>query len=666
MVNKPLASFIAFCIALVIAVLAVYLPSWNHALLFDDLRLSDGTIFDSYGSLLAFKQRMLSYGSFVWVDKLASANWGLQRLVNVLLHLGTVAVLYALVRDLLAGTRFPEEFEAQPHFKMSRLAAARVGVAIFALNPVAVYAVAYLVQRSIVMATLFAVLACWCFVRGMSSRRAGWYVGAVVSYGAAVLSKEHAVMVAAMAVPLYIHIRRPHWKTIAAIAGASAVLIGMAAAVLFGIYGEFIGRLFDPRSIEFAQQLERLKPGVTQQIYPLSVFNQAALFFAYGLLWFVPNVMWMSVDLRPAFPLTYSAFPQVLGAVGYVGLWLVALWALLRRRGVLSLVGLALMFPLLLFITEFATVWVQDPFVLYRSYLWAVAIPILVAVVLTGFTPRTVYAVGAMVALVFGLLAFERVYSLRDDFAAWGDAAEKIDTKAPANAVGRWRPFLNLGAYHLERGSLAEAQKAFITAEALGSLNGAARFNMGVLLRQQKKHTEALAAFAQAEKQGFSDLPLYYQRGESQFDLGQFAAAFDSFTTGMARAAEGVNDQVMARMREAMRMRRAEAAIGARRYDDALSDFLALQQAGTQNQRVLLGIGMAQVGKGDAKAGLETFNQIIARTPQAAVAYYGRALAHNAAGSLDRSLQDMDKAIALDPRNPQYVQVRAQLAAARK
>ena len=34
--------------------------------------------------------------------------------------------------------------------------------------------------------------------------------------------------------------------------------------------------------------------------------------------------------------------------------------------------------PALLFVTEFATVWVQDPFVLYRGYLWAIGIPGLV------------------------------------------------------------------------------------------------------------------------------------------------------------------------------------------------------------------------------------------------------------------------------------------------
>ena len=654
------ALFGAFVLA---AVLAIYLPGWNHELLFDDLRLTDGAIFGNYGSLLTFKQRMLSYGSFIWVDLLAGPGWWKQRLVNVGLHLATVAALYALVRELLERTRFPEEFESQPHFGMSRQAAVQVGVALFAVNPMAVYAVAYLVQRSIVMATLFSVLACWCFVRGLSGRGVAWYGLALLSYVAAVLSKEHAVMVAAMAVPLYIHVRRPSWKTVATIAGASTALIAVAAVVFFGIYGELIGKLFDQRSLDFAQQLERLSPGITQRMYPLSILNEAALFFAYGFLWFAPNVMWMSVDMRPAFPLSYMAFPQVLGVVGYVGLWIAALWAVLRRRGALSLAGVALMFPLLLYATEFATVWVQDPFVLYRSYLWAVAVPVLVAIVLTGFQPKTIYVIGCAIGLVFTVLAFERVQSLRDDHTAWGDAAEKIDLKAPASAVGRWQPFLNLGAYHLDRGSLGEAQRSFATAEALGSLHGSARFNLGVALQQEKKHAQALTTFAEAEKQGFSGQSLHYHRGESAFALGQFALAFESFSQGLTSVAEGVTGKEMDRMRETMRMRRAEAAIGAGRYDDAIGDFNALLKASPQNRRLALGLGMALVGKGDTQAAIAQFDQIITSTPNAAAAYYGRAMAHNTAKRRDDSLKDLDRAIALDPRNAQYQQVRAQLAA---
>ncbi|BFO54177.1 tetratricopeptide repeat protein [Acidovorax sacchari] len=665
MATKPSVSLIVFGIAVVAAVLAIYLPAWDHALLFDDLALTDGTIFGSYGNLLAFKQRLLSYGSFVWVDGLAGAGWWKQRLVNIALHLGTVAALYALVRNLLAHTRFPEEFEAQPHFTASRLAAVRVGVALFAVNPMAVYAVAYLVQRSIVMATFFAVLACWCFVRGLSGRGAAWYAGAVVAYAAAVLSKEHAVMVAAMAVPLYIHVRRPAWRTVAGIAGISALLVAVAAAVLFGVYGEFIGKVFDQRSIDLTRQLELLSPGITQRMYPLSILNEAALFFAYGFLWFVPNVMWMSVDLRPPFPLSFTAFPQVLGLLGYVALWVAAAWAVLRRRGVLSLAGVALLFPLLLYVTEFATVWVQDPFVLYRSYLWAVGVPILVAIALTGFKPRAIYMLGAMVGLVFALLAFERSASLRDDYTAWSDAAEKIDVKAPANAVGRWRPFLNLGAYHLDRGSVAEAQKAFATAEALGALRGAARFNMGVALQQQKKHTEAIAAFDDAEKQGFKDLQLYYHRGESEFALGRYAQAYAQFDQGLRTELLGLSSAEMDRIRQLMHLRRAESAIGANRFDDAIKDFNALLPASPSNPRLLLGLGMAHVGKGDTQEAIALFDQLIARAPNAA-AYYGRAMAYRGSRQYAASLKDLDQAIRLDPRNPQYAQIRAEVAAAAK
>ncbi|WP_375574457.1 tetratricopeptide repeat protein [Paracidovorax oryzae] len=663
MATKPSVSLIVFGIAVVAAVLAIYLPGWDHALLFDDLALTDGTIFGSYGNLLAFKQRLLSYGSFVWVDGLAGAGWWKQRLVNIALHLGTVAALYALVRDLLTYTRFPEEFEAQTHFNASRLAAVRVGVALFAVNPMAVYAVAYLVQRSIVMATFFAVLASWCFVRGLSGRGAAWYAGAVVAYAAAVLSKEHAVMVAAMAVPLYIHVRRPTWRTVAGIAGISALLVAVATAVLFGVYGDFIGKVFDQRSIDLTRQLELLSPGITQRMYPLSILNEAALFFAYGFLWFVPNVMWMSVDLRPAFPLSFTAFPQVLGLLGYAALWVAAAWAVLRRRGVLSLAGVALLFPLLLYVTEFATVWVQDPFVLYRSYLWAIGVPILVAIALTGFKPRAIYMLGAMIGLVFTLLAFERSASLRDDYTAWSDAAEKIDLKAPANAVGRWRPFLNLGAYHLDRGSVAEAQKAFATAEALGALRGAARFNMGVALQQQKKHTEAIAAFDNAERQGFKDLQLYYHRGESEFALGRYAQAYAQFDQGLRTELQGLSSTEMDRIRQLMHLRRAESAIGANRFDDAIKDFNALLPASPSNQRLLLGLGMAHVGKGDTREAIALFDQLIARAPNAA-AYYGRAMAHRGARQYAASLKDLDQAIRLDPRNPQYAQIRAEVAAA--
>lgn len=649
-----------FAAVLFLAVLGVYLPGLHNALVFDDLRLGDGTIFGEYGSLLQFKQRMLSYGSFVWVQDLLGEGWWKQRLVNLALHLGVVAALYLLLKALVGTAHFPQEFEEHEYFECSRTAALRVGVALFALNPVAVYAVAYLAQRSIVMATLFAVLACWMFVRGLQTGTGAWFACALLSYVAAVLSKEYAVMTAAMTVPLYIYIQRPAWKQIALVAGAALVVLAVAVGLFWGIYGNVLGRLFDPQSIALAQQLEAVRPGVTLQMYPLSILNEAALFFTYGLLWVLPNVQWMSIDPRPAFPLGFGSPWHLLGAVAYVVLLGASLWLVVRRSNLWGLAGLLLLFPLLWYFTEFSTVWVQDPFVLYRSYLWAVALPGLAAIVLTGFKPRSIYILGAVLGLVFGALALERVASLKDAGTAWGDAAEKIDRNAPANAVGRSRAFLNLGAYQLEKGLLPQAERAFATADALGDPQGNARFNTGVVLQQQNKHAQALQAFDAAQAKGFTGQSLHYHRGESAFALGQFAQAFQSFDAALKTQSDAIEGGD--KMQQLLRLRHAEAAIGANQFDVAISGFNLLLQQSPGNPRLEMGLGMALVGQGDTARAITLFDQLLARNPNPA-AFYGRGMAHHRAGNLAQSLKDLDQAIRLDPRNPQYRNVRDQIAA---
>ncbi len=653
-------SRLVYAALLILAVAAVYAPGLNNGLLFDDLRLQDGTIFERHGSLAQFKARMLSYGSFVWVQQLFGEGWWKQRIVNVALHLGVVAALYAFLQALVGTARFPASFEEHEHFARSRTAALRVGVALFALNPVAVYAVAYLTQRSIVMATLLALLACWAFVRGLRTRRWPWFAGALLAYALAVLAKEYAVMTAALSVPLYLYVRRPTWQQAALIVAGALVLVGAAIAVLLGLYGNLIGNLIDDQSVDFVRQLEAVQPGVGARMYALSILNEAALFFRYGLLWALPNVQWMSIDLRPAFPLSFASPWHLAGALAYVALLLAALWLVVRRSDLWGLAALLLLMPLLLYATEFAVVWVQDPFVLYRSYLWAVALPGLLAIVLTGFRPRSIYIAGIVVGIAFAALATERVLSLRDAGSAWADATEKIDTQAPANAVGRSRAFLNLGSYRLEKGLYAQAERDFATADALGDPRGNARFSIGMALQQQKRHAEALKAFDAAQARGYSGQSLHFQRGESAMAVGDFALAFRSFDAAGRAPAE--TDEGSDKLLQLIALRRAEAAIGANQFDAAIEGFTELLKQSPGNPRLEMGLGMALVGKGDSRRALALFDQLLARTPTAAV-FYGRGMAHRAAGDLAASLKDMDQALRLDPRNAQFRSVREQIAA---
>jgi tetratricopeptide (TPR) repeat protein len=452
-----------------------------------------------------------------------------------------------------------------------------------------------------------------------------------------------------MGLPLYIFLQRPRWQRAAAMLGVSAVVLAVALGVLLQLCPGVLGQAFDEASRQLAAQLERQQAGAAQQIFALSVLNQASQFFYYGLLWAVPYVGWMSIDMRTGFPLTLTAMPQLVGALGYVVVLIGATAAVIRRSDVWGFVGLCLLFPLILFWTEFATVWVQDPMVLYRSYLWAIPVPALVAVLLTGFSPGTLYKAAVLLAVVLAGLAAERVLSLKNDLTVWSDAVAKIDTKAPANVVGRYRAFLNRGAYHLGRFSAEPALEDFRYAAALGEPTGGAWVNMGVAQQLLKQHDQALQSLAKGEAMGFKEGSLYFQRGESQYALGQFAAAMDSFGTAIAMP------QDAAVIKQA-RLRRAEAAMQLQRYSAAVADFEVLLAAEPTQTKYLAGMGLSMVGMGNGAGALDTFNRLLAVRPEA-LGFYGRALAHAALGKADAAREDIARAVQMEPANAAYRQL---------
>ncbi len=644
--NGPAWVYAALLLA---AVSFVYALGLGNQLVFDDARLADATVFDSYGSLLQIKARMLSYGSFVWVQALFGANIPLQRGVNMVLHLGTCWALYRFFALLLPRIAYAKDTVDAPGFAASQLAALRVGVLVFALHPVAAYAVGYLIQRSIVMATLFGVLACWAFVLGLVDRKPVWHVLALLCFGLAVLSKEHAFLLAALVFPLYVFVVRPNWQRAVAMFAVAAVLLGLMLLVLLNIYPDMLGNMFDSASRELAAQLDRQRPGAVGQIFALSVLNEAALFFYYGALWLLPYPGWMSIDMHPPFPLTLTALPQVLGALAYVALLVAATVAVLRKSDVWGFVGLCLLFPLVLFWTEFATVWVQDPFVLYRSYLWAIPIPALVAVLLTGFSPGTLYKLAVVVGLALSTAAAERVQSMRDDMAVWTDAVEKTALPGSANAVGRARSFLYRGMDRMKRFEFDRAISDFRAAQALGAVGGEALFEMAVANQALGRSKEALQLLQQAQSAGFSGNALYFYKGEAQYALHLLPESVESYSKALGST---LSDELV----EQSRSRRSEGALQLKNFALAKTDLEMLVARHPKQPRYLMGLGLARLGLKDTGGALETFNALMAAKPDA-LAFYGRALAQHSLGNKADAQADIAKAVQLDPGNAVYKQV---------
>lgn len=645
--------FTAYAVFLVVLCATAYGLGLRNDLIFDDARLTDGTIFDRYGALWPIKQRLLSYGSFVWTQFLFGDSTPVQRVLNWLLHLGAAAAVYALLRSLLLQLKPNDPTEPEATFRQSQQAALAVGMVFFLLAPVAVYAVGYLVQRAIVMATLFSALACWAYVRGLlnhGNRGTAWLVGAFGLYGLAVLSKEQSFLLAAMALPLYVYVCRPTWKATVLISATTIVIIGIGTLLLIKIYPNLLAQSFDATSRYLVKQLAQQQPGLHANVYHLSVLHQAGLFFHYGLMWFVPYVGWMSIDLRPAFPLVMGSASNLVGTLAYVMLFVASIVALLRRSNVWGLAGLLLLFPLVLFWTEFSTVWVQDPMVLYRSYLWALPIPGLIALLLTGWSPKALYVGGAAAALVLTALTTERVLSMESELTVWSDAIEKQGGNPPANAVGRYRAYMNRGAYYQGRFAPEAALRDFTVAHQLGEPTGGALLNAGISHQLLKRYGEALRHFDLAEAAGYKDAPVYFHRAETQSTLQQFEAAANNYGKALALPQD-------AEVALQTRIKRADTLLRLGRYRDAAQEFELVVQAPQPQARHFIGLGMAQVGAKNGSGALSAFNQAMKLEPNA-LAYYGRAMAHATLGQNNNATTDLEQALKLEPENPAFQQLK--------
>jgi protein O-mannosyl-transferase len=645
------------------AVIAVlYLPSLGSAPVFDDSLLVSGQIFAEYGNLLVVKSRALSYGSFTWLQALAPDSWAVQRAVNLLLHGATVWMMYFFYVQLLRGLQLwpdPAVSANSPD-----LAAANVhiatpwvllfGVAWFALNPTAVYAVAYLVQRSIVMALLFSLVSLWALLKAMASPRGsrlgyGFGLLALIAYLAAMFSKEYALALPALAIALVVIVHRPSHGQMTLFGGLGVVVVLAAAYLLYTRFGSILGKAFDETSIAYVKQMDLRSPGVEARAYPLSVLNQMWLFFEYGCRWFLPATSMMSIDLRPPYPVSFVGAPHVLGLVGYTSVLVAGAVLMLRYTGKLALLGFCLFAPAALFVTEFSSVWIQDPFVLYRSYLWAIAVPGVIFLSASLLPKRMLIAISAVVGALFLWQATDRIQSFQSELTVWADAAQKLP---PDLVIGKSRPYLNRGQAYQLQGDNTRALRDYARSTAFGD-GGEGLLNTGTLLLSAGRPGEALAAFDGAKARGQNSASLALNRGSALAAVGQIQAAFDSFSAGFSLYPA---PQELA----ALKRQRASVALRLGRVDEALADAQAASAVFNKDPEVRVTLGYAWLAKGNREAGLAAFNDSLLQSPNGP-AYFGLAQIHAEASRLPEARAAIAKALRLQPENVDFQRFSAKL-----
>ncbi len=415
-------------------VAALYLPFLGSPLVFDDRFFFSGRNFARYATTpLGLELRLPGYFTLAFTEVVSGGRIEAHRLFSLALHLCVALALYKLILDLLRHAA-----PAAP----ARLAAFAAAAA-FALHPVAVYGAGYLIQRTGLLATLFSLLSLIFFFRGLRERRHADALTAALMFSLAVLSKETAVLLPAAAALLLFAGERRFALRHAAIYLAACVPAALLAVLL--VKGK-IAAAYEPDFAVVAQQVGTTDPGGA---WLQSAATQLELFFRYLALWLWPDTGSMAIDLRVEFGIDYARI-LLFGAYAAFALYL------LTRGGRAAMAGFGLLYVWLLFLVELTTVRFADPFVLYRSYLWAPGLAIALAAVLS----RTWLQVALLAALpLLAVQAHGRLQTFSSGLALWQDAVEKL----PAQPVpGGSRTLYQLGREYFYGG---QADKAIAAAD---------------------------------------------------------------------------------------------------------------------------------------------------------------------------------------------------------
>ena len=197
----------------------------------------------------------------------------------------------------------------------------------------------------------------------------------------------------------------------------------------------------------------------------------------------------MSIDLHPPLLRDLSAI-EIASILAFV-LYAVACLTLLLRRNLTGLLGLALLWPWLLFQTEFAVVRDLEAFVLYRSYPWIIGVCAAISLVV-GRLPKPVAVIGVpLLCIGFSSITLNRLATFASDILIWDDAVQKLPTDV-SHSPGAYRPYLNRGLAFVTTQRFDDALRDFAVATKLAPDDAVIHLNTALALVGLKRNSEAL------------------------------------------------------------------------------------------------------------------------------------------------------------------------------
>ncbi|SDH79908.1 hypothetical protein [Propionivibrio dicarboxylicus] len=443
----------------VLSVIAcLYGPFVDSPAVFDDANIFGNlTVFDHAQRIFSAYPRTFPYFTLGLVHVLSGGDLAWNRWLNLALHGAVILALQVfLVRVLLAA--------GERENNRGRLVIGFVCIWM-AINPVAVYGVGYLAQRTILLATLSSLVSFTLYLRAQQTPRPVDLLSSALLAWLAMMCKEHAILTPVAAIVLTPICCR--W-TRASVGRAGVYLAISLPGMLWVLLHRGIEAVGNPYEIYAGQVLSQVSaPAFPGSAWAMSAATQVLLFWKYGLLWLLPNPGWMSADLRIDFTALWQggwAFAALAASLLTLGA-AVVFWCRQRNDGARLVWVSALLFAAVPFAVELSTVKVQEPFVLYRCYLWMPAYALLLAIALirfdayllrraTGMRRKLFWVAMAGACCLLFPAAQDRLRSFSSEQALWQDARDKLSHPAVAGAD---RVYYNLAGEAFKRREYAEA-----------------------------------------------------------------------------------------------------------------------------------------------------------------------------------------------------------------
>ncbi len=517
----------------------------------------------------------------------------------------------------------------------------------WALHPIQVQGVTYIVQRMAILATLFSVLSVWCFIQARKShsqRSVAWWLAAVLSLFAGVVSKENAYITPALWVLAEygvirhgMPVNRRHLRAIFLLAPAVILFIATLDLALGGPLAAFVGPGYLTRDFTLTERL------LTQP--------RVLVFHIGQIVWPLPS----RFSLEHDFGLSRGLFdpPGTMVALTLVLLWCGSgLWCLFRQET--RVLGFLILWVPTTLLIESSVISLEIVFE-HRMYLPTVGLAGVLALGvgrLAGKLERGrvfVPVVGLGVALVLAFYTHERI-------SVWRTPVS-LGEQSARNAPNSPRVWVNLGVAYQEQGLGREAVSAFTRALALDGSRADAYANRGALYSESAS-TAALAQedFDRALQIQPDNIVALVGRGTLRKRLQQSELALADYQQAIASYR---NRPQAIRNRDEFYVAVAYYQLGLAYKNAGLLEEAAAAYAGALRLRPGLSeawfnLGVIQLERELHTQAIKSFSQALRHGGVDADAYYFRGLARWKSGDHDSAQRDLLRALNINPADSEF------------